>query len=146
MKRNSTTIYLESLNATTPLPWGNNAPDFSGIDEPTLSALQQAWADFLATGEELEIIPDPPPPPPEPDWLGFRLAMIPPSGGASSFEAWLEQAKPLYQAAVTAAAMSADLSELQQIYSLLKGLYPPSPEQVAEWQGVANTYHIGLVF
>lgn len=108
-------------------------------DEVTIAGITAAYE-----RGEYEILPDIIPHP-EPDWLGFRLAMIPPSG-ASTFEAWLEQSKPLYQAAVTAAAMSADLSELQQIYSLLKGLYPPSPEQVTEWQGVANTYHIGLVF
>ena len=145
MKRTSTIIYLESPNATTPLPWVNNAPDFTGIKEPTLSVLQTAWADFVESGEELEIIPDPPPPPPDPDWLGFRLAMIPPSG-ASTFEAWLDQAKPAYQMAITTAAMTADLVELQRLYDLLKDLYPPTPGQVAEWQGVANTYHIGLVF
>lgn len=72
MNRNSTTLFLVSPNATTLVPWVNDEPDFSGFPEPTLSILQQAWQDFLDSGEELEIIPDPEPPPPAPDWLGFK--------------------------------------------------------------------------
>ena len=77
MKRNSTTLYLESPGATTPLPWVNNAPDFTGFTEPALSVLQQAWQDFLDSGQELEIIPDPEPAPEqiEPDWPGFNMAI-----------------------------------------------------------------------
>ena len=71
MKRNSTTLFLESPGATTPLHWVNNAPDFSAFTEPTLSVLQQAWQDFLNSGQELEVIPDPTTSAPAPDWDGF---------------------------------------------------------------------------
>lgn len=72
MKRNSTTLFLESPGATTPVPWVNNAPDFSFFTEPTLSVLQNSWQAFLDSGEQLEVIPDPEPPPPDPDWMGFK--------------------------------------------------------------------------
>ena len=58
MKRNSTTLFLESLNALTPLPWVNNAPDFTGIEEPTLSVLINVWE---TEKDNIEIIPDPEP-------------------------------------------------------------------------------------
>lgn len=81
MKRNTTTIYLESTNAITPLLWLNNAPDFTGFEEPTLSVLQKAWKDFLESGKELEVIPDPEyvTAPAVPDWAGFVNALHTPT-------------------------------------------------------------------
>jgi hypothetical protein len=78
MKRNSTTLFLESPNATTPVAWVDNAPDFSTFTDPTLSVLQKAWQDFLDSGEELEIIPDPEliPEPPVANWDNFNLQMM----------------------------------------------------------------------
>ena len=78
MFRNSTTLFLESPNAITPIGWVNNAPDFSAFTEPTLSVLQQAWQEFLDSGAELEIIPDPTPEivTPVPNWDGFNAAML----------------------------------------------------------------------
>ena len=79
MKRNSTTIFLASSGSTTALPWVNNAPDFSGFQEPTLSILQRSWSDFLESGQELEVIPDPEPPTPQPrsiDMRRLRLALL----------------------------------------------------------------------
>ena len=79
MKRNSTTIFLASHGSTTALPWVNNAPDFSGFQEPTLSILQRSWSDFLESGQELEVIPDPEPLTPQPrsiDMRRLRLALL----------------------------------------------------------------------
>ena len=78
MKRNSTTLFLQSPGAITPLPLIDNAPGFSGFTEPTLSVLQNAWQEFLDSGGELEIIPDPIPEiiVPAPDWDGFNAAML----------------------------------------------------------------------
>ena len=78
MKRTSTIIYLESPNAITLVQWVNNAPDFSGIAEPTLSVLQRAWQDFLASGEEIEVIPflEQESDPVVPDWNGFNFALF----------------------------------------------------------------------
>jgi hypothetical protein len=78
LKRNSTTLFLTSPGATTPIPWVNNAPDFSAFTEPTLSVLQQSWQDFVDSGEALEVIPDPEPvvEPPTPDWDGFNAYML----------------------------------------------------------------------
>ena len=70
MKRNNTQIFIESRNAITAIPWLNNAPDFTGIEEPTLSILQAAW---VAGKDNIEIIPDPEPTPEikNPDWEGL---------------------------------------------------------------------------
>ena len=78
MKRNSTTLFLESPCATTLINWVDNAPDFSNFTEPTLSVLQTAWQEFVDSGEELEIIPDPIPEitTPASDWDGFNAAML----------------------------------------------------------------------
>jgi len=78
MKRNSTILYLTSPGAVTPIPWVNNAPDFSQFNEPTLSVLVGAWQQFLDSGEEVEIIPDPEPiaEPVVPNWAGFYDQLI----------------------------------------------------------------------
>jgi hypothetical protein len=78
MKRNSTTLFLTSPGATTPIPWVNNAPDFSAFTEPTLSVLQQSWQDFVDSGVELEVIPDPAPfvEPPAPNWKDFNFTLF----------------------------------------------------------------------
>jgi hypothetical protein len=79
MKRNSSTLFLVSPGETTTfIPWVNNTPDFSVFTEPTLSVLQQAWQDFLDSGEELEVVPDPEPIPEPvvPNWDGFNAYML----------------------------------------------------------------------
>jgi hypothetical protein len=78
VRRNSDTLYLQSPGAVTPAPWVNNAPDFSQFTEPTLSVLGQAWQEFVDSGQELEIIPDPEPIEPEPyqDWPNFSLYLF----------------------------------------------------------------------
>lgn len=78
MKRNTATLYLESPGATTPVPWVDGAPVFSGFTPPTLGVLQAAWADFVTSGAELEIISDAVivEPTPEPDWDGFNGAVM----------------------------------------------------------------------
>jgi hypothetical protein len=76
MKRDSTTIWIESPNAITPLPWVDGAPDFTGITEPTLSVLQDAYE---AGKDNIEVIPDPIPVPPiaVPDWMGVMAGLEP---------------------------------------------------------------------
>ena len=140
MKRNSTTLFLESPGATTPLPWVNNAPDFTGFTDPTLSVLQQSWADFLASGQELEVIPDPPPPPPEPDWTAFNTAML----SDSNWQAWALPAD--LRNAMIAASINSNLVSLNNAYAIAKAAVPPSAEAITGWQGLADTYNIPIVF
>jgi len=91
--------------------------------------------------------------PPIPDWAGFNLAMVPPSS-QSSFEVWLDQFKIPYQTPLTTAAGMGNLQETQQIYNSLKAiasdpnntLVPPTQEYITEWQAIADTYHIGVIF
>ena len=96
MKRNSTTLFLESPGATTPLPWVDSAPDFSGFTEPTLSVLQQSWVAFLESGGELEVIADPVPPPPQPDWDGFLADFLTPGNPVYNATATKVQASSFY--------------------------------------------------
>lgn len=78
MKRNSTTLFLETPGSITLIPWVNGAPDFSIYSEPTLSIFRSVWQAFLNSGEELEIIPDPEPfvelPPAQ--WTAFNFALF----------------------------------------------------------------------
>ena len=140
MKRNSTTLFLESPGATTPVPWVDGAPDFSGFTEPTLSVLQQSWADFLASGQELEVIPDPPPPPPEPDWTAFNTAML----SDPDWQAWALPAD--LRNAMIAASINSNLTSLENAYAIAKAAVPPSAEAITRWQGLADTYNIPIVF
>lgn len=76
MKRNNYFIYIETPSenidfpSITPVPWNGSEPDFAGIEEPTLSILQNAWD---KDKNNIEIIPDPVPfiETPIPDWQGF---------------------------------------------------------------------------
>ena len=138
MKRNSTILYLTSPGATTPLPWVNNAPDFSGFTDPTLSVLQQSWADFLASGQELEVIPDPPPPPPEPDWTAFNTAML----SDSNWQAWALPAD--LRNAMIAASINSNLVSLENAYAIAKAAVPPSAEAITGWQGLAAVSYTHL--
>lgn len=96
MKRNSTTLFLESPNAVTPVPWVGGAPDFSGFTDPTLSVLQQSWGDFLESGGELEVIADPVPSPPQPDWDGFLAEFLSPGNPVYNATATKVQASSFY--------------------------------------------------
>jgi hypothetical protein len=76
MKRNATTIFIESLSGDianpciTPIPWLKNAPDFTGIAEPTLSVLKAAYE---ASKDNVVVIADPALPQIlQPDWEGFK--------------------------------------------------------------------------
>jgi hypothetical protein len=140
MKRNSTTLFLESPGATTPVPWVDGAPDFSGFTDPTLSVLQQSWTDFLASGQELEVIPDPPPPPPEHDWTAFNTAML----SDSNWQAWALPAD--LRNAMIAASINSNLVSLENAYAIAKAAVPPSAEAIEGWQTLADTYNIPIVF
>jgi hypothetical protein len=78
MKRNSITLFLESPNATTPVPWVDNAPNFSDFTEPTLSALANAYNAFIDSGGVIEFIPDPEPyiESVEPYWEGLQNEIL----------------------------------------------------------------------
>ena len=135
MKHNSTTLFLESPGATTAVPWVDNAPDFSGFFEPSLGVLQQTWQDFLDSGEELEIIPDPEPTPPAPDWLGFKAEYK----ASPAIRAWFRELDPMDRedlAAMVAAqsveGVAAAMADVD--YSAVKD----------ELNGLLAQHHIGL--
>jgi len=55
MKRNSTTIWIVTFGTTTPLPWVNGAPSYTGFNEPTLSILINGYE---ANKNNIVVIPD----------------------------------------------------------------------------------------
>jgi len=109
MKRNSTTIFIESTGATTSLPWLGSEPDFSGIPEPTLSVILSAWEDGKDT---IEVVSDPEPfvEVKEPDWEGLKNSNL---GGILA---------PVYQR-LTASAMSSAAMSTAQNQIMLVILY-----------------------
>lgn len=142
MKRNSTTLFLESPGATTPIPWANNEPDFTGFTEPTLSVLQVAWSDFLASGESLEVVPDPvaPEPTPEPLWTAFNTAML-------TDPYWQSWAIPQdLRMAIISAAIGANTDAFQTAYDLGASIVPPSTEAINNWQTMADNFNIPITF
>jgi len=125
MKRNSTTIFLESPGATTSLPWVENAPDFTGFAEPTLSVLQNSWQAFLDSGEELEVISDPEPPSPAPDWEKFIQQFTLPGN-------------PLYHATASKVQISGELV-IEHWTNIRLGLLSPSIRN-EEWLQLTYDY------
>ncbi len=128
MKRNSTTLFLESPNAVTPVPWVNGGPNFSGFTDPTLSVLQQAWAEREG---EPEVIPDPEVIEPEirPDWQGFMDRLDRPQakpGGTGLFDELLS-INPLFALSSLERCLDfknglgsdSELRTLEFLYSLL---------------------------
>lgn len=123
-------IYLVLVKIETPAPSPTAVPTW----EVDLDALEyrQSWT-------------KPEPPPPAPDWLGFNLAMIPPTA-ESTFEVWLGQFKEPYRAALAVASSEGNTERVQGQYNILKEFIPPTSEQIAEWQELADTYNISLTF
>ena len=139
-----TTLFLESPGATTPIPWVDDAPDFSGFTEPTLSVLQTAWDDFLASGQELEVIPDllPPAPEPEPDWTAFNTAML----LDPDWTPWITQ-HPLLSSATTTFSVTGDAGQLQTtIETAISVLGAPDSVAAQRWQSIADANHIPIQF
>lgn len=88
MIRNSATLFLQSYGTTTPVPWIDGSPDFSAFTEPTKSVLEKAWTDFVESGAEVEIIPDPEPVQEAlvPNWQQWQLAILSNSSVVQAFE------------------------------------------------------------
>lgn len=67
MKRNSTTLFLECPNTILPVPWTGLDNVIANIEStyqsPTREVAVASWQAFMASGDELEIIPEPVPTP-----------------------------------------------------------------------------------
>jgi hypothetical protein len=150
MKRNSTTIWIPSPNAITPLPWVNNAPDFTSFSEPTLSVLQ---ASYEANKDNIVVIPEPLPQPvlpPEPDWEGLkhrafggdlypiferlRNAALDPEANTIS------TARGDITDAILTVKIEAALASGFQLLTQVGG-YVFSPEEKALWQSAVDELH-----
>lgn len=75
LKRDSSNIYIAVFDVTTPILWDGIEPNFTGIEEPTLSILQSVWE---AEKNNIEIIPDPELIPTiiNPDWDGLTAKVL----------------------------------------------------------------------
>ena len=165
MRRNSTQLELITPGATTWLPWisdpGSNRvdgyPNFDGFTGQSRTIRESAWQDFLDSGEELEIIPDPEPPSPAPDWDKFIQQFTLPGN-------------PLYHATASKVQISGELviehwtnirlgllspsirneEWFQLIYDYLKFILnqagnPLSTEEQQAWTQLASECNIALV-
>jgi len=173
MKRNSSFVFISTKNATTPVPWIDGALDFTKFSEPTLSVLQKAWADFTASGKELEVVADPEPAPPDPDWRGFTAEFVNPASslyadlyhctatlvqhcsepvkehwanvrmGLTSGFIWNEE---IFQSSVNAllSYILAESSSNPTLATLITDGNPPLQAQIDAWMTLANQYNIAL--
>ena len=83
MKRNSTTLFLECPNTILPVPWAGIENVIANIQSayqsPTKEVAITSWETFVASGQELEVIPNPLPPTPvvrSIDMRRLRLALL----------------------------------------------------------------------
>jgi hypothetical protein len=158
MQRNSNTLFLIAPGPTTVLlPWVNNAPDFTGFTDPTLSVLQQSWVAFLESGGELEVIADPVPSPPQPDWDGFLAEFLSPGNPVYNATALKVQASSPYtqehwanmRIGITNPLIRNE-QWLQECSTFLETLLeadnnPLTAEEKDNWVILAAAHHITLV-
>lgn len=150
MKRNTTTLFLTSPGATTPIPWVNNAPDFTGITEPTLSVLTNAWNDFVINDGVLEIIPDPAPvvEPVVPNWAGFN-AVISFDVNMINYEAVANQAHPSIVSKKDLAYSFVDtkgLDNFAAIFPMFCQIAGVTPEHREQWAALAQEHNLPIEF
>jgi hypothetical protein len=150
MKRNSTTLFLSSPGATTPIPWVNNAPDFSAFTEPTLSVLTKAWNDFIDSGEELEIVPDPVPvvEEPVPNWDAFNATMLADVAYNQTVGAVLQIAPAVATGLPTTLAQVAvnGVNSFAILYGAFCQIGQVSAEQRGEWADLAESFNLPQEF
>ena len=127
MKRSSTTLFLECPNAILPVPWSGIENVIANIQStyqsPTKEVAITSWQAFVASGDELVVIPDPMPTPPQPDWDGFMVECND----------------------VFAAGMQANYLVFTQVFNMLLALKGKGAldENSPEWRNFALNYQIG---
>lgn len=127
MKRSSTTLFLECPNTVLPVPWTGIENVVANIEStyqsPTREVAITSWQDFVASGQELEVIPDPVPTPPQPDWDRFMIECND----------------------VFAAGLNANYLVFTQIFNMLLALKAKGAldESSPEWRNFAFNYQIG---
>lgn len=63
MKRNSRHLLITIQGINFSVPWVSDAPVFSGMPTHLIQIAENNWQDFVASGDELEVIADPVPTP-----------------------------------------------------------------------------------
>lgn len=141
MQRNSVTLFLESPNTITPVPWVDDAPDFSGFTEPTLSVLQKAWDDFEG---ELEVIPDPEPPAPPINWDGLVNAIAYDPNAYTLVTNWYNTCPPAASAPLMTAISAQNLGSVEQRLPQTIAAHPMDAPTYAELQQLLIDFDVPI--
>lgn len=70
------------------------------------------------------------------DWAGFKIALL-----DTDFRVWAGQ-DPALAAGIAGALYAEDIGQARQLFARLGQLHPPTPDQLARWQAVANAHQI----
>jgi hypothetical protein len=148
MQRNSTTIFIESPSndparpCITPVPWTSNAPDFAGIEEPTLSVLKAA---FESGKNNIVVIGEPAHQQPSADWQGFKAHLDDTGIYQQMLEADFSLATDAFQAIsfiMGGIEATDNIRQLNIFYGALKA--KASPELIAELSGAIARFNIPI--
>lgn len=70
------------------------------------------------------------------DFLGFQSDLL-----SSSFAVWANQG-PSHSSAIAANFVAQNFNQVRAIVAQLAALYPPTTEQLSEWQAIADAHQI----
>lgn len=158
MKRNSNQIELVTPGAKTWLPWIEDIgstrvdgyPDFSGFSGASRAVRENAWQEFLNSGQELEVIPDPEPvpEPTTPDWDGFNAAILADTAFNTYYATGLSTA-PAVTTSIPAALTQVESkgqSAFALVYTGFCTAVNVSSADRDSWASIAQTYNLPVDF
>ena len=118
----------------------DGTPDFDSYT--TSIATQNALATAYDAGHwQPYSLPEPELETPEPNWQGFRLALL----QSATFRDWSEELPATWREDLKLAAIAANPEALQATYDHCVSLTQPGPV-AAEWRDIAAQHHIPVVF
>ena len=127
-------LLYNSNNEVRRFPAEDNGTPQGNFSQRVLDNLAEAYA-----RGDYEIVPVPEPVP-ETDWISFNTAML----SDSNWQAWALPAD--LRNAMIAASINSNLVSLENAYAIAKAAVPPSAEAIEEWQTLADTYNVPIVF
>lgn len=133
-------IVLRTNGTSFVLPYVGNAPDFSSFTEPTLSILQKAWQDFINSGQELEVVPDPEPETDPPNLIDLRDEICY-GKKYPLIQHWYDNLPPRHRDPLQLAIANQDLSSIQ---SALMPIMPDDEPTLAEFVSLFTEFKISF--
>lgn len=152
MNRNSTTLFLECPNTILPVPWTGIENVIANIQStyqsPTREIAVASWQTFVASGDELVVIPDPVPTPPQPNWLGLTIALEPyfNIGLAANYVVFTQCFNMLVALQRTATFDHERIEWRNFAFNLNLGQAAFSAEQKVEIEAIFSTFDIPFTF